>query len=34
VVLAGDYLQYAEMEAAAVTGLEAAEEVRRRLGAA
>ena len=31
VFLAGDYLQYAEMEAAAVTGQEAAEEVRRRL---
>ena len=34
VFLAGDYLQYAEMEAAAVTGQEAAEQVRRRLGAA
>jgi protoporphyrinogen/coproporphyrinogen III oxidase len=33
IFLAGDYLQYAEMEAAAVTGQEAAEEVRRRLGA-
>jgi protoporphyrinogen/coproporphyrinogen III oxidase len=33
IFLAGDYLQYAEMEAAAVTGREAAEEVRRRLGA-
>jgi oxygen-dependent protoporphyrinogen oxidase len=33
VFLAGDYLQFAEMEAAAVTGQEAAEEVRRRLGA-
>jgi oxygen-dependent protoporphyrinogen oxidase len=32
VLLDGDYLQYAEMEAAAVTGQEAAEEVRRRLG--
>jgi oxygen-dependent protoporphyrinogen oxidase len=32
VFLAGDYLQYAEMEAAAVTGQEAADEVRRRLG--
>src|SRR5262245_33362924 len=33
VFLAGDYLQFAEMEAAAATGLEAAHEVRRRLGA-
>jgi oxygen-dependent protoporphyrinogen oxidase len=32
VLLAGDYLEYAEMEAAARSGLEAAEEVRRRLG--
>ena len=34
IFLAGDYLQFAEMEAAAQTGLEAAQEVRRRLGAA
>jgi oxygen-dependent protoporphyrinogen oxidase len=34
VFLAGDYLQFAEMEAAAATGLEAALEVRRKLGAA
>ncbi|PYM66190.1 MAG: hypothetical protein DMD79_03300 [Candidatus Rokuibacteriota bacterium] len=34
VLLAGDYLEYAEMEAAAATGLQAAEEVRRRLGVA
>ncbi len=33
VFLAGDYLQFAEMEAAAVTGQEAADEIRRRLGA-
>jgi oxygen-dependent protoporphyrinogen oxidase len=33
VFLAGDYLQFAEMEAAAATGLEAAQEVCRRLGA-
>jgi len=33
VFLAGDYLQFAEMEAAAATGLEAAQEVRRRIGA-
>jgi oxygen-dependent protoporphyrinogen oxidase len=33
VFLAGDYLEFAEMEAAAVTGLEAALEVCRRLGA-
>ena len=33
VFLAGDYLEFPEMEAAAVTGLEAAQEVRRRLGA-
>ncbi|HET8576518.1 MAG TPA: NAD(P)/FAD-dependent oxidoreductase [Methylomirabilota bacterium] len=32
VLLAGDYLEYAEMEAAARSGLEAAQEVRRRLG--
>jgi oxygen-dependent protoporphyrinogen oxidase len=32
VFLAGDYLEFAEMEAAAATGLEAAQEVRRRLG--
>jgi oxygen-dependent protoporphyrinogen oxidase len=31
VLLAGDYLQYAEMEAAATSGLDAADEVRRRL---
>jgi oxygen-dependent protoporphyrinogen oxidase len=31
--LAGDYLQFAEMEAAAATGLEAAQAVRERLGA-
>jgi oxygen-dependent protoporphyrinogen oxidase len=34
VFLAGDYLEFPEMEAAAATGLEAAQEVRRRLGAA
>jgi protoporphyrinogen/coproporphyrinogen III oxidase len=34
VFLAGDYLQFAEMEAAAATGLEAAQAVRERLGAA
>ena len=33
VFLAGDYLEFPEMEAAAATGLEAAQEVRRRLGA-
>ena len=33
IFLAGDYLQFAAMEAAAVTGLEAAHEIRRRLGA-
>ncbi len=33
VFLAGDYLEFPEMEAAAATGLEAAHEVRRRLGA-
>ena len=32
IFLAGDYLQYAAMELAAVTGLEAASEVRQRLG--
>ena len=32
--LAGDYLEFPEMEAAAATGLEAATEIRRRLGAA
>jgi oxygen-dependent protoporphyrinogen oxidase len=32
--LAGDYLEFAEMEAAAVTGREAAEAVRGSLGAA
>lgn len=32
VLLAGDYLEYASMEAAAATGLDAAQEVRRRLG--
>jgi oxygen-dependent protoporphyrinogen oxidase len=31
ILLAGDYLEYPEMEAAAATGLEAAGEVRRRL---
>ena len=34
VFLAGDYLEYPEMEAAAATGREAAREVRRRLTAA
>ena len=34
IFLAGDYLEYAEMEAAAATGLQTAGEVRRRLGAA
>jgi oxygen-dependent protoporphyrinogen oxidase len=34
IFLAGDYLEFPEMEAAAATGLEAAREVRRRLGAA
>ncbi len=34
VFLAGDYLEYPEMEAAAVSGLEAAQEVLRRLGSA
>jgi protoporphyrinogen/coproporphyrinogen III oxidase len=34
VFLAGDYLQFAAMEAAAATGLEAAQEIGRRLGAA
>ena len=34
IFLAGDYLEFPEMEAAAATGLEAAHEVRRRLGAA
>jgi oxygen-dependent protoporphyrinogen oxidase len=33
VFLAGDYLEFPEMEAAAATGLEAAHEVHRRLGA-
>jgi oxygen-dependent protoporphyrinogen oxidase len=33
IFLAGDYLEFAEMEAAAATGFEAAQEVRRRLGA-
>jgi oxygen-dependent protoporphyrinogen oxidase len=33
VVLAGDYLEFPEMEAAAATGYEAAREVLRRLGA-
>ena len=33
IFFAGDYLQFPEMEAAAATGLEAAQEVRRRLGA-
>lgn len=33
VLLAGDYLEYAEMEAAAESGLEAGQEARRRLGA-
>jgi oxygen-dependent protoporphyrinogen oxidase len=33
VFLAGDYLEFPDMEAAAVTGLEAAREIRRRLGA-
>jgi protoporphyrinogen/coproporphyrinogen III oxidase len=33
IFLAGDYLEFPEMEAAAATGLEAAHEVRRRLGA-
>jgi oxygen-dependent protoporphyrinogen oxidase len=33
VLLAGDYLELPEMEAAAATGLEAAHEVLRRLGA-
>jgi oxygen-dependent protoporphyrinogen oxidase len=31
--LAGDYLEFPEMEAAAATGLEAAREIRRHLGA-
>jgi protoporphyrinogen/coproporphyrinogen III oxidase len=34
VFLAGDYLEYAEMEVAAATGREAAEKVRQKLGAA
>jgi oxygen-dependent protoporphyrinogen oxidase len=34
IFLAGDYLEFPEMEAAAATGLEAAHEVRRRLGGA
>jgi protoporphyrinogen/coproporphyrinogen III oxidase len=34
IFLAGDYLHFAEMGVAAATGLEAANEVRRRLGAA
>jgi oxygen-dependent protoporphyrinogen oxidase len=34
ILLAGDYLQFAEMEAAAATGLEAAQAVRQRLGVA
>ncbi len=34
VFLAGDYLEFPEMEAAAATGLEAANEIRRRLPAA
>ena len=33
VFLAGDYLEFPEMEAAAATGLEAAQEVLRKLGA-
>lgn len=33
IFFAGDYLEFPEMEAAAATGLEAATEVRRRLGA-
>ena len=33
VFLAGDYLQFAAMESAATSGLEAAQEIRRRLGA-
>jgi oxygen-dependent protoporphyrinogen oxidase len=33
ILLAGDYLEFPEMEAAAQTGLEAAREVRRQLGA-
>ena len=33
ILLAGDYLEYPEMEAAATTGLEAARAVRERLGA-
>jgi oxygen-dependent protoporphyrinogen oxidase len=32
IFLAGDYLEFPEMEAAAATGLEAAQEIRRRLG--
>jgi predicted NAD/FAD-dependent oxidoreductase len=32
VFLAGDYLEFPEMEAAAQTGREAAVEIRRRLG--
>jgi len=32
IFLAGDYLEFPEMEAAAATGLEAATEIRRRLG--
>jgi oxygen-dependent protoporphyrinogen oxidase len=32
--LAGDYLEFSEMEAAAATGLEAAHEIRRHLGVA
>ena len=34
IFLAGDYLEFPEMEAAAATGLEAAREIRRHLGAA
>jgi oxygen-dependent protoporphyrinogen oxidase len=34
IVLAGDYLEYPEMEAAAATGLEAARAVRHQLGTA
>ena len=33
IFLAGDYLQFAELEAAAATGLEAAQKIRQRLGA-
>ena len=33
IFLAGDYLEFPEMEAAAATGLEAAREIRHRLGA-